>query len=203
MSQYRAQTLDQIESPVTNQNLADWLRGDPTDPIYSGLLISATSAVINYIQRDLLTRTWTLTYQDWPYVGKVAPPALSNNNAMYQSRIELPYTNLISVDSVTCYGEEKTTDDYSVIDQLPAQICFESYDIYSYYSDCTDPAIVVTYQAGFGSDIRDIPEEINQSILMIAGHMYLNRGCSTGDAMNLSGAKAVLQPFRIAGGVMF
>lgn len=200
MTQYKAETLNPIKSPVTQIELADWLRGDEGDPIYSGLLVSATSIVINYLQRELIARDWILTYQDWPTGGTMVINSLSQNTACYQNRIELPYANLIGVDAVIAYGEALTADDYTIINQLPAQLCFESFG--GYYSGCSDPALQVQYRAGFGEVGSDVPEPIKQGLLMVAGYLYLNRGCSSQDALNNSGAGVALQPFRVRGGVI-
>lgn len=198
MTQYKAETLGQIVSPCTAQELSDWLRGDSDDPIYSGLLITATGMVINYLQRDLLARDWILTYQDWPYGGTMLIPSLSGSLAHYQNRIDLPYTNLISVSGVQVYGE--ITTDYEIINLTPGQLCFDH--LQGHYSNCTDPALVVSYRAGFGESVSDIPGDIKQAILMIAGYLYSNRGCASGDALSKSGADIALNPYRTRAGIV-
>ena len=66
----RAYTNDPLVSPVTNQELADWLYlDDDTDPLLPVMTVTATQAVIDYLQRDLLPRAWILTHEDWPSVS--------------------------------------------------------------------------------------------------------------------------------------
>lgn len=202
MTQYKAHTTDPLVPPVYPSELADWVRGDESDPLYKGLLISATSVVIAALRRDLINRTWNLTYQTWPTGGTLSIPSISPDSSYYLNEIELPYTNLIVVDAVISYGELKTTDDYSIIDLLPAKLCFCNSALSGYYSNCDDAALEVQYVAGYGESQESVPEEIRQAILMVAGYMYLHRGCSAKDALSMSGADEVLTPFKICAGIV-
>ena len=194
----RAYSNDPLQSPVTNQALADWLRlDDDHDPLLPICLISATQMVIDYLQRDLIARDWVVSYEEWP--AAVTPRnGVSQHYSKLLNRIELPYAQLVSVDTVLVYGE--TITDYRIADTLPATIKFTGWPTRLNTED--DPAIVITYRAGFGETMADIPEGIKSGILMIAAHVYAHRGaCEASEAIKMSGAATLLQPWRVRAGI--
>lgn len=187
-----ATTSDALISPVSAQSLADWLKmDDASDPILPSLLLSATDCVINWIQRDLLIREWQVTYHDWPH--KRQGRNLHYGWPGYQDGLELPYTQLVSVESVTVYGELLDTEDYEIINGNPAKVRFKK------LAQVGDgPAIVVNYKAGF----EDVPQAIKKAIVMIAAYMHAHAGsCDASAAMSKSGAAVMLHPYRARAGL--
>ena len=87
---YNIMTMDALVSPATAQELVDWARLDSDDPKIESSLLVATRLVISFLKLDLLPRTYTLTYEDWPIVGTVSGGILSQQNYALKSRIELP-----------------------------------------------------------------------------------------------------------------
>lgn len=187
-----AYTNDELVSPVSAQALADWLRLDDTsDPLLASMVLSATQCVIDYIQRDLMPRDWQVTYHDWPKSRQGRQ--LHYGWPGYQDGVELPYAQLISVDTVTVYGELLTADEYTVINELPAKVRFKTITQQS-----NQPAVVVTYRAGFDS----VPQAIKTAITMIAAFMHAHRGaCEASQAITLSGAATLLHPYRVRAGI--
>lgn len=189
-------TSDALVLPVTASELADWAKLDDSDPAITTALYAATSAVISFLSLDLIQRTWTLTHEDWPMIGSVKYPSLSPQVAGYKTVIDLPYANLISVTSVEVNGEAYT--DYRVVKGKPDKLRFDSVA----WHDSDNPAIEVVYEAGYGAASGDIPEPIKQAIIMAASYMYNHNGaCDAGDMLALSGAKQVLTPFAVTGGI--
>ena len=187
-----AKTNDALNPPVTEQELADFAAlptGD--DPAVNGVLIAATSMVVRFLERDLVARDWVLTLWDWPYVGTRSFPEVSRRNSYLSREIALPFANLLSVDSVELYGQQVTNfikRDDSII--LPEGAQFDR------YKDNTDPAIRVSYRAGYGESTEDVPEAVRQAILMMVALMYETRGdCDASQALIRSGASEVLAPF--------
>lgn len=196
----RAYTNDPLVSPVTNQELADWLYlDDDTDPLLPVMTVTATQAVVDYMQRDLLPRAWILTHEDWPSVSPARRYSdVTFDFTCFKRVIDLPYAGAISVDTVTVYGEETT--EYRLLDSLPSKIKFH---YRATVTDENEPAIVVNYTAGMGATPADIPQAIKTAILMIAAYMFEHRGqCDAETAIKDTGAATVLQPFRVAAGLV-
>lgn len=191
-----AYTAQATVSPVTNQELADWLKqDDAADPLLPSLLLAATEFVISWLQRDLLTRTWELTYSEWPQPRQGRQ--LHYGWPAYNDGIELPYTQLVSVDSVVLYGETLTNDDYFIVAGNPARIRFKQPP---QVSDTT--ALVATYKAGYGLTAADVPQAIRTGITMIAAYMHEHAGaCDASEAMTKSGAAMLLHPYRVRAGL--
>lgn len=189
-------TAQDTVSPVANQELADWLKqNDATDPLLPGLLLAATEFVISWLQRDLLTRTWELTYSEWQQVRQGRQ--LVYGWPAYNDGIELPYTQLVSVESVVLYGETLTAGDYFVVAGNPARIRFKQLP---QVSDQT--ALVVEYKAGYGDTPQDVPQSIRTAITTIAAYMHAHAGaCDASEAMNKSGAAMLLHPYRVRAGL--
>ncbi len=196
----RAYTNDELISPVTNQELADWLRlDDDTDTLLPVMTVTATQAVIDYLQRDLLPRNWVLVHEDWPTVSPTRRYSdVTFDFTCFNRVIELPYAGAISVDTVTTYGD--VTTEYRLLDALPSKIKFH---YQSTTSSDDNPAITVAYTAGMGATAADIPQAIKTAILMTAAFLYEHRGqCTAEDALKDSGAAASINAFRVRTGLV-
>lgn len=188
---YSTKALTPVVSPVTNETLADWIRVDVTDPVLSGLLIAATSYVIERLQSELINRGRVVYYQDWPLVGRNYGGTISRSEAMAQEQIKLPYATLVSVEELKLYGEAATN--YTIQKTTPATILID--DI-RYVIDSDKVAIECSYTAGYGATAADVPEAIKIAITMIAAFMYEHRGsCDAQQAFAMSGAKELLTPY--------
>lgn len=192
------ETNEPLVSPVFASELVRYARLDSDDPMIDTVLLSATSAVFSFLKQDLTTRTWTLTYKDWPIEGTTSTASsISRQNYAYRQRIELPYANLVSVESVTVNGEIVT--DYQVIKGKPYMVEF---DTIGYTQDDND-ALVVTYKAGFGDSTADVPQAIRNAIMMTASYIHAHNGaCDYTDALNASGAKQLLIPYAAKAGIV-
>ena len=183
--------LTEVEPVVTNAELADWLGVDATDPLLPIFATSATSAAIEYLQSELISRTRKVIYQEWPGVGTDTSPTISRNNINSLRYIDLPYARLISVQSVLIGGV--ATTDYKQVDNLPAQLYF---DTYAAIYENGDPVLVVNYTAGYGL-ISAVPQAIKSAVSMLAAYMYDHRGsCDSASALAQSGAAMALSPYR-------
>jgi len=167
-------------SPVTVAEFANFMGASAADPLLPGLLQAATDAVIRYINQDLLQRAW---------VGIV--PALTPTRLQLSpyidpsSTFELPYTALISVQSVT--GNDNEVLDYELeSDRRPAKVRVIGWD---YMSE-----IRIEYTAGMSF----VPGAIRTAIMMIGGFIYDHRGgCDAEDALKKSGAMNLLRTYKV------
>lgn len=192
------ETSDVLVSPVYSSEFANFAKLDSDDPMINTVLNVATSAVFAFLKQDLLTRTWTLTHSEWPHIGTLTKPSLSRPQAALKRVIELPYTNLVSVDSVLIDGE--TTTNYSIIKGKPYALEFDAFA-----SACIDgvDSLVVTYKAGFGVLNDDVPQPIRHAIMLAANYIYSHAlGCNYSDAITMSGAKQILTPYAVKAGVV-
>lgn len=193
MARWISQPSSGIVSPVTTGELADFARLESDDPVIPGILIAATSAVIEFLKFELLNRERITTYQTWPILGTPAG-GLSwpmDRTAALSRVVNLPYAKLDGDPTFVCYGSAFT--DFEVRETLPASVLVNSFPAY----DEDFPAIVATYTAGLSDDSAGIPEEIKTALLMVASFMYAHRGaCDGQEAIQKSGAAGILQPFR-------
>lgn len=190
-------TTDQIRPPVSTQELADWSRLDSDDPTLTSALIIATNAVISYLKLDLINRSWSLRYREWPKIGTTRLYGISPNRSYHKEIIELPNANLRSIESVKVNGV--LTTDYIVLDGSPSALQFDSVPVY----DDENYALEVEYTAGYGSSSNDVPQPIRTAILMAASYISEHRGgCNMGDTLDMSGAKSLLASYAIRGGVV-
>lgn len=189
-------TTDALESPVFPSELADWARLDSDDPMIETALQLASSAVFAFTKQDFTTRTWVLIHTDWPIYGTKMRYSISPNDYAYIKRIELPYANLISVDSVFVNGVEET--EYRVIKGKPNSIELDTIG----YDQEDEDALVITYKAGYGDSSIDVPSAVRNAIKMTAAYIIEHNGaCDSGDAVALSGAKNLLVPYSVRAGI--
>ena len=181
-------TTDPLVSPATPAELAAWLRlDDDTDPVLQMLLNEATEIVRAYLGYDVSEspRQFTYTMNRWPVSGTDTYPNLSRRLSNYSRGIRLPWANLISVESVTVWGEV-TTD----FDTLGNVLAFN--DVSTQY-DSGSPALAIEYTAGY--DV--VPQQIITNIIRVAAFLYEHRGkCEVIDAIEQSGAGRALTPYR-------
>ena len=183
-----AYTTAPLVAVGTVARLADWLRlDDDTDPVLSGLLLTATDMVRAYIGKELESRAYIAEWQHWPFDGTATHPNLSPQNIAYSDRVKLPWAALISVESVEIYGD---VADYTAI--IPrAEVCLPRIPTIS--GDCSSPAIKIEYTAGFAT----VPEPISEAVIMVAGFLFAHRGgCETTNPIMGSGAAQLLTPYR-------
>lgn len=175
-------TDEPIVSPVTNQELADFLAVGATDPLLSGLAVSATAAVMKFVNVELVRRTWHWQADRYPerqaaYLGVGSMPAQS------QWWVTLPAWPLVNVESVTA-------DDFE----------FETHSS-RLFVDQPEYPLTVEYTAGY--EAADVPDVYKQAIMMLAAFMYEHRGdCDATEAGRRSGAFGILAPYkRYVGGL--
>jgi hypothetical protein len=167
-------------TPVTVSQFAEFASADPCDPLLQAMLEAATDAVIQYIGRDLVPREWVAIE---PAPALLTELQLSPHEPP-SNTFDLPYTNLISVVSVTANGGQAMP--YQLQPQRrPAKITVQGWD---YISD-----LVVQYVAG----TEEIPNAVRTAIMMVAAFLYDHRGgCDAQDGIKKSGAAMLLRSYK-------
>ena len=197
---YNIVTTDPLVSPATAQQLIDWARLDSDDPKVESSLLIATQLVISFLKLDLLARTYTLTYEEWPEVGTKEGSMLSRATSNRKFVIDLPYANALSITSVKVNNVLLVAADYRLIPGKPAQIIFDT----AGYSDYDNAALEIVYSAGYGTNFTNVPASVIQGIVMTAGYVHARSGgCDMAQAVNMSGASQLLRPYAVMGGLVF
>lgn len=149
------------------------------DALLPILLVAATDAVIRHINHDLYERQWrgvvpVPAYLPWQ-LSPIPDPC---------DTFELPYTGLVSVESVTCDGEDL---EYTVqASRRPARITVQGWDRLK--------ELEIEYTAGMAI----IPSAIRYAIMQTASFLYDHRGdCDADQALKKSGAAGMLKTYRV------
>jgi hypothetical protein len=171
----RSVELENIVSPVTSTDFADWLSLDnPADPNIIVLLEAATQKAMNFTGRAFLEQTITAQYDGYPGAG-TSTLGLDVLQPIPYEWISLPYPKLISIESVTVEfpdGDVEAVTDYQVdVRSQPGRIRFKG----QYPALNTKNFLVIEYKAGYG-DVSDVPRGIKMGIMKIAGWSYEHRG---------------------------
>lgn len=187
----KSRPLEPVTPVITVQELSDWLSGvDVADPLLLFVCESATDAVIEYLQLELVDRAREVVYSQWPTSGTPAC-GLSPCNDQYDMTAILPYAGLQEVIKVELFGDEIT--EYQVKQSTPSQIRFNAIPAHGI---ANYDAIKIEYIAGFGV-VADVPSGIKLAVRNLAAYLYDQRGaCGMDDALNMSGAKEVLRTYK-------
>lgn len=174
----RANPLSDTVSPVSVQELEKFLDVED-DPTLEDYLSIATDAVIAFLNVDLLPR-------QWKYVQNIKRDPMTVNYKRFPVRdwgwINLPYTALVTVDSVEVDG---TAVDHLVdSESRPGRV----------YPQVFGDQLVVTYTAG----ASHVPATIKTGIKMVASYLYEHAGaCDVSQIIAKSGAEGVLRQYRV------
>ena len=171
-------TTDSLVSPITPQQLADFLSIDYNAAdanLYNGFLLAACDACIKYTNVELLQRTYTFKSDRYPERQE----GYGGVGIMYAYRswwINLPVYPVISVTSVEVDGT--AADDPSIdLDSIPARV--EPKEM---------GAIEIVYEAGHAT-AAEINSQLLLGVKMLAAYLYEHRGmCDVTDAVRASGA---------------
>lgn len=174
----QAKPLTDTVTPVAVQELQSFLDVD-SDAMLEDMLSVATDAVISYLNVDLLPR-------QWKYTENLRRTQLTVDYKRFPVRewgwVQLPYTALISVDSVEVDGE--AVPYLEDLESRPGRV----------YPQEFGDQLVITYTAGS----TKVPATVRTGIKMLAGYLYEHAGaCDVTDAMKKSGAEAVLRSYRV------
>lgn len=132
------------------------------DAMLQRMINAATEQAQGLTGRALITQTWEYYIDRWPLSGQ----------------IELPLPPLQSVSSIKYTdvdGNESTFDaaSYSVdnVSYIGRVVLNAGYSWPSVNLNNTNP-IKITLIAGYGDDETDVPQTINQAILLLAANLY-------------------------------
>lgn len=174
----RVTPLTDTVSPVSVSDLEAWL-GVDNDGTFADWLSVATDQAIGFMNRDLLPRQWRLVINRRLHDIQVAYNRYPERSFGY---VELPFTQLVSVDSVEVDNEESQHE----VDSLsqPARV----------YGMSFGEQLEIIYTAGS----NEVPASVKTAIKLLAQYLYEHAGeCDVGQAINKSGVSFMLTPYRV------
>lgn len=174
-------TTDALASPVTAQELADFLSIDydaADASLYNGFLLAASDACIRYTNLELLQRTYTYKADRSPERQQ----GYGGVGIMYAYRawwINLPVYPVISVTTVEVDGD--TADSPQIdLDSRPARV-----------EPSEMGAIEIVYEAGHAT-AAEINPQLLLGMKMLSAYLYEHRGmCDATEAVKASGAASL------------
>lgn len=168
---------------------------DNDDALLSLFLIAARQWVETYTGRALITQTWQMWLDTWPYAGE---------------GITLPRPPLASVSSITFYDESDSGTVWDAanyfVDTIrePGRVVLHSSAAWPTPSRAAN-GVKIEYVAGYGADGNAVPEQIKTAIRQLVSHWYEHRGEASGAASSRSASvlpvplviQALLEPYRV------
>jgi uncharacterized phiE125 gp8 family phage protein len=133
------------------------------DDIIASLITEARQTVENWISRVLITQTWTLYLDAFPYEIELRLPPIQSVNAL----------QYIDVNGVT-----QTLDPslYQVdLQTEPARIRAAYNQVWPIFRIGIVNPIWVSFTAGYGTTGASVPAKINQAIMRLVAVRYRNR----------------------------
>jgi len=158
-----------VKEPMTLQEAKDHLRVDLTDEdaYIDQLITAARLEAEDLMERALITQTWELFLDCFP-VNSRTPILVSRP----------PLISVTTIKYIDAAGAEQTwpAADYKVDNKRhPARI-FPAFDKTWPTTRSEANAVTIEYQAGYGPNAQDVPENIRHAIKLILTERYENRG---------------------------
>lgn len=154
------------------------IESDTEDGLVSGYILAARVFAEANTRRALIKQSYSYSIDfEWPVVR-----VRSSQLTMYRTRIEIPKTPVISIDSVSYVdsdGNEQTlaadVDYVAMLDEVVPYI-EPAYNV-AWAAPRYQPACAtIDFTAGYGVNMADIPETLRQAMLMLVAYWYKNRG---------------------------
>jgi uncharacterized phiE125 gp8 family phage protein len=176
------------QQPVTRTEVAQHLNLDADQeqadgPLLDRLIKAATSWCEEYLSRQLITATWSNTYN------------------IFHEPLQVWYPPVQMIDLFTYVndqGQIKEIDRQQYVPDIfvePAEISLAAGETWPSSLQDEVNVIRIAAKCGYGDTPDDIPEDIRVAILMKVAGMYENR--TAGKETEVSAAENLLKPYRV------
>lgn len=162
------------QEPISLETAKNHLRVEITedDSLISTLIVAARRYGENRLRRQFITATWMQTRDYLPANGFGFPieRCLWIPRPPLQSVVSLNYYDLqgnFQTFSPTLYSVDTNSE--------PGRICLMPYQIWPLTQRMRANTTEITFTSGYGSNPSDVPENIQQAMLLLIGHWYQNR----------------------------
>ena len=194
--------------PVDVRDVKNFLRLDEDeDELYVRSLIgAATEYVEQYTGRALINRTVLMAVDG---VAELDVPLMEGltdgpDLPLRKRHMNLPFGNVSSITHVKYYSDDDTEytmdGDTYYLDSIsvPAKIVLRSGSNWPTSLRVAN-GIQITYVAGYGSNPKQVPEQIRLAIMQYVAFMYEHRGETEGNVMPQmpNSIPVLLQPYKI------
>lgn len=180
--------------PVTSAEAKLHLRvdGDDDDTLIAALITAARQVAEHYTGRALAVQTLEMALDAFPdddYFDLAMPPVASITHIKYTDEDGVEQTLATDQYALSTYGDSRRVS--------------LTYDASWPDTRCIPDAVRVRYVAGYGGDGGPaVPKAVTQSILLMVGWMYENRGDDAriqADDIQPPAAKALLGTVKLWG----
>jgi uncharacterized phiE125 gp8 family phage protein len=209
-----ALTQPACEPITTDEALAHCrIDADTEDGLVAGYMMAARTFVENLIGRPLIRRSYlyTLDY-GWPLLRySTSMPYWTSNFDYYRTRIELPkspigdpsWIEVVTYIDVDGNGQTLDPTQYVIIVDGVVPYIEPAYNVYWPPTRDQPQAISVQFDAGYGAEPGDIPDNIRHALLMLVAYWYDNRGSAQfGARAKTSDVTSMIMPAEVPPGVM-
>ncbi len=178
------------------------------DGLVTGMIRAATAVAETFLNRALITQTWTSFYDHWL-------PGISDDGLFEGARdgadisivspkrdLDLPKPPLQSVVLINTYDDDDVATLYAASNYFvdtatePGRVVLRR-SASAPTTQRVANGIEIQFVAGYGDNPGDVPEDIRQGIMMTVAHLYENRGEDPAMAAKLTGAHALWTQHRI------
>ncbi len=181
------------QEPVGLEEMKAWARIDDadSDATIVGNIVAARRWVETFTQRALITQTYTYKVDRFP--GPIT------------TVIELPGGNVKTLTSIAYLDSDGNSQTWTASDYIadltsePALVGL-AFNIDWPTIRIWDLPITITYDAGYGDDLGDVPEELRTAVKLIAAEHHENREDSIVGTTITGvpwGAQRLCEPYRI------
>ncbi|MFO0960862.1 MAG: head-tail connector protein [Isosphaeraceae bacterium] len=206
MNRTLIQLTPPASEPVTLAEARQWCRveADDDDSLISGLISAARSYVEMFTRRAILTQRWKLLVSSFPTDPSSLAPIAHWYATAWDGPLVLPRAPLAAVESIRFYsgGTLSTWDpaSYVAVPGSPGRIR-PVQSAWWPILDYRDDALQVTFRAGYGDAIADVPADVAEparlAMRLLVSSWYANREAALTGLSALPipyGVEAVLSP---------
>lgn len=182
-----------------------------SDEFLDRLIIEARQELEDISGLALLSQTWQMTLDSWPghrdqWWDGVRQLAITEIDGGPQNEIEIIRYPIISIDTINVYDRSDVVSAVTIADTFdiditsrPGRIALQPGAVWP-IATRSIKAIEINYTAGYGTSVSDVPTPLARAIRNMAAYMYDHRGsgCDGDEAYSMSGAKAIVERYRVA-----
>lgn len=194
-------TNDPASEPVTTAEARLQCRfdGSSNDTFLGQAIAAARTRCEETTGRALITQTWTMTLDDWPY--------RSHLDGQDRHAIFLPRPPVQSVTSVSYVDEDGdtqvlATSAYRVHLGDPVTRITPAYGTTWPTIRKVTGAITIVSEHGYGDASTDVPDDLRQGMLMLIEHFERNRGDEVTGTVTAKfdiRSEQLFAPYRVSG----
>ena len=174
--------------PISTTEAKSHLRVDVSDDdtLIGTIVTSARRACEAHTNRALITQTWTMFMDFFPFGGadatlwegvREAPETILGGQARY---IEIPKSPLASITSIKTYDDDNAASTFASSNYFvdvatePGRVALRSGQSWPTPTRVIN-GVEVIFVAGYGTSGSKVPDDLLRGMYLLIGHLYENR----------------------------